>query len=398
MASVVLDNVTKRFGSITAVDSVNLNVAHGEFLVLLGPSGCGKSTLLRILAGLESPTSGQVIVGGELMNDVDARARDVAFVFQSYALYPHMTVRRNLSFPLMMRHFKPWYHVPGIGALQMRRLERAPETAAKVKAVAASLGIEQLLDRRPGTLSGGQRQRVAVGRAIVRNPKVFLMDEPLSNLDANLRVQMRTEISRLHRSLNTTFVYVTHDQTEALSLGTSVLVLNQGKVQQFGAPKEIFDSPANVFVARFIGSPPMNLLRVTGLDAGGLWVSGIRFEVPAAWQEKLRSVRDGVDDLLVGVRPDEVRLTDPGSTGSLAARVVGIENTGIDTVVALELADENVHWRATPQGAGDAGRLDAIYARLPTYLEFEPDENVGCKLNVSRITLFRRSTGERIAI
>src|ERR1022692_4647043 len=398
MASVVLDKVTKRFGSIVAVDNVDLSVAHGEFLVLLGPSGCGKSTLLRMLAGLESPTSGRVVVGGEVMNSVDARARDVAFVFQSYALYPHMTVRRNLSFPLIMRQFKPWYHIPGIGALQRRRLEKTPEIAGKVEAVAASLGLEQLLDRRPGTLSGGQRQRVAVGRAIVRAPKLFLMDEPLSNLDANLRVQTRTELSRLHRNLNTTFVYVTHDQTEALSLGTSVLVLNHGRVQQFGSPREIFNSPANVFVARFIGSPPMNLLHVSRLDAGELYVSGIRIEAPSVWEAKLRSVRDSVDDLLLGIRPDAVHLTEPGSAGSLAARVVGVENTGIDTVVALELADKKAHWRAASESTGDTKGLDPIYARVPTYLELKPDENVGCKLNVSSITLFRRSTGERVAI
>jgi multiple sugar transport system ATP-binding protein len=295
-----------------------------------------------------------------------------------------------------MREFKPWHHIPGIGAWQLRRSERRPETVAKVEAVAKSLGIEKLLDRRPRTLSGGQRQRVAVGRAMVRSPKVFLMDEPLSNLDANLRVQMRTELSRLHRELNSTFVYVTHDQTEALSLGTSVLVLNHGKLQQFGPPKEIFGSPANVFVARFIGSPPMNLLRVTARDGQALKVADAVVGMPVPEQEKLARLDVPAGDLLIGVRPNELRIVAPGTPGSLAAKVEGVENTGIDAVVALRLADDRVQWRDTGSGAGDGGQIETVYARVPLSQDLRPDQNVGCEIHVESLALFRASTGERV--
>jgi multiple sugar transport system ATP-binding protein len=222
------------------------------------------------------------------------------------------------------------------------------------------------------------------------------MDEPLSNLDANLRVQMRTELSRLHRELNSTFVYVTHDQTEALSLGTSVLVLNHGKLQQFGPPKEIFGSPANVFVARFIGSPPMNLLRVTARDGQALKVADAVVGMPVPEQEKLARLDVPASDLLIGVRPNELRIVAPGTPGSLAAKVEGVENTGIDAVVALRLADDRVQWRDTGSGAGDGGQIETVYARVPLSQDLRPDQNVGCEIHVESLALFRASTGERV--
>jgi multiple sugar transport system ATP-binding protein len=242
MASVAFRQVTKRFGAVTALDALDLAADDREFLVLLGPSGCGKSTALRLLAGLDVPTSGAVLIGGDDVSDVDPRERDVAMVFQSYALYPHLTARQNIEFPLRSRKVD------------------AAERRNRVDAVAAQLELEPVLDRKPRQLSGGQRQRVALARAIVRRPAVFLMDEPLSNLDARLRASTRAELVELHRSLGTTFVYVTHDQVEAMTMATRVAVLDGGRLQQVGAPQEVYDRPANTFVARFVGSPPMNLL------------------------------------------------------------------------------------------------------------------------------------------
>src|SRR5450759_4419878 len=234
MAQVVLDHVTKKFGNVTAVNDLCIDIQDKEFLVLVGPSGCGKSTALRMIAGLEELSSGNIFIGDRLVNDVSPKDRDIAMVFQSYALYPHMNVYDNMAF-----------------GLKMRKLPKA-EIVRRVKDAAGILGIEMLLDRKPKQLSGGQRQRVALGRAIVREPKVFLIDEPLSNLDAKLRVQMRTEIAKLHKKLATTFVYVTHDQTEAMTLGTRIVVMKDGIIQQVATPKEIYENPVNLFVAGFI--------------------------------------------------------------------------------------------------------------------------------------------------
>ncbi|MDO9172400.1 MAG: sn-glycerol-3-phosphate ABC transporter ATP-binding protein UgpC, partial [bacterium] len=243
MARVELRGVGKTYpGGVMAAEDVNLDVADGEFVVLVGPSGCGKSTTLRMVAGLESITTGTVSIGGRIVNDVEPKDRNIAMVFQSYALYPHMTVRENLAFGLKLR-----------GASK-------EETASKVAAAAGVLGIDELLDRKPRALSGGQRQRVALGRALVRDPDVFLFDEPLSNLDAKMRVQMRTEISRLHHSLRATMLYVTHDQVEAMTMGQRIVVMHQGRVQQVDTPLNLYERPANRFVAGFIGSPAMNFL------------------------------------------------------------------------------------------------------------------------------------------
>src|SRR6188474_160227 len=268
MATVTLDNLCKRYerSSDLAVDHVSLAVAHGEFMVLLGPSGCGKSTTLRMIAGLEAISSGSLAIDGRVVNEVPARDRDIAMVFQSYALYPHMTVRDNLAF-----------------GLRRRRIDGA-EIARRVDDVAGTLGLAPLLERKPFALSGGQRQRVALGRAIVRDPKVFLFDEPLSNLDAALRVSTRGEIAAIHRRLGATMIYVTHDQVEAMTMGTRICIMNGGKVAQVGPPLEVYRWPANTFVASFLGNPPMNLMKaVVTDDPGGrqIRVGASAFALPA---------------------------------------------------------------------------------------------------------------------
>ena len=261
MSGVILKNVRKTYdNNKTVINNVNLEIKDKEFIVLVGPSGCGKSTLLRMIAGLEDITSGEIFIGDTKVNNVAPKDRDIAFVFQSYALYPHMTVRENIAFGLKMRK------------IPKEEIDKKVEQASKI------LGLDEYLDRRPKQLSGGQRQRVALGRAIVRNPKVFLMDEPLSNLDAKLRVQMRSEIKKLHQQLQTTFIYVTHDQTEALTMGDRIVLLNNGDIQQIDTPEQVYNNPQNTFVAGFIGSPQMNFIegRDLGLDENILY--GIRPE------------------------------------------------------------------------------------------------------------------------
>jgi sn-glycerol 3-phosphate transport system ATP-binding protein len=278
-AGVTLQEVTKEYeAGKAAVDRLSLEIADGEFMILVGPSGCGKTTALRMIAGLEKPTFGTVWIGEGVVNDVSPRDRDIAMVFQNYALYPHMTVYKNLAYGLRQR--------------------RTPkdETQRRVQEVADLLGLGELLKRRPGQLSGGQRQRVAMGRALVRNPKVFLLDEPLSNLDAKLRAEMRTELKRLHQNLPVTTIYVTHDQVEAMTLGDHIAVMCDGKLQQTGTPQEVYDHPANVFVAGFIGSPPMNILRGVA-RAGHVTAGDFALERPG--------VPDG--EVMVGLRPQALR-------------------------------------------------------------------------------------------
>src|SRR3954469_9034931 len=256
-----LVGVSKDFGAFRAVEEVSLEAGERDFVVLLGPSGSGKSTLLRMIAGLEPVSSGEIAINGRRVDRLEPIERNIAFVFQTYALYPHMTVRRNIAFPLIMRRARFYHHLPLLGGLLKRRIENLPAVRERTEAVAHSIGLRDMLDRYPRTLSGGQRQRVAVGRALVRDPSLFLMDEPLSNLDAQLRLDMRAQIIRLFDEVGRTFVYVTHDQVEAMTMATLVVVLDHGRVQQIGTPKEIYERPANIFVARFIGSPPMNLFR-----------------------------------------------------------------------------------------------------------------------------------------
>ena len=317
MAEVRLRRVVKRFGDVQVVHGVDLEIADTEFLVLVGPSGCGKSTLLRMVAGLEDVSSGEIAIGGRVVNELAPKNRDIAMVFQDYALYPHLNVYRNMSF-----------------GLEVRGMPK-PEIKQRVERAAAILDLAPLLERRPGQLSGGQRQRVAMGRAIVRDPKVFLFDEPLSNLDAALRMDMRMELSKLHNDLGATMIYVTHDQVEAMTLADKIVVLNGGIVQQVGSPLELYHRPANLFVAGFIGSPRMNLLqvRVDAVSARGITVSSPEMapvEIPA----------DGADvatggTLTLGVRPHQLALADDAP---LAGTVLLVERLGNETIVNLSLA------------------------------------------------------------
>ncbi|MCW0215563.1 MAG: ABC transporter ATP-binding protein [Pseudonocardia sp.] len=341
MGKIEIKGVTRRFGATTALDAVDLVAEDGEFLVLLGPSGCGKSTLLRLIAGLDTPTDGRVVVDGTDVTGASPGDRDLAVVFQSYALYPHMTVRRNLAFPLLMDDFRWWHHIPGLGSALYRRERTDPEVTERVDAAAEMLAITELLDRHPRTLSGGQRQRVALGRALVRDPVAFLMDEPLSNLDAKLRAETRYEILALHQRTGRTVVYVTHDQVEAMTMGTRVVVLRDGRIQQVGPPGEIYRDPANVFVARFLGNPPMNIGPGTW-DAAG--------ETVTLWGGALPCrAADGAAgpagrDVLVGLRAEDMALVpDTGPAvedGDLAgqgfrATIELYEEIGHETLVAV---------------------------------------------------------------
>src|SRR5438552_13977734 len=317
MASVVLHDVAKRYGdNPPVITGINLEIQEREFMVLVGPSGCGKSTLLRMVAGLEEITSGTIEIGGRVVNDVPPKDRDIAMVFQSYALYPHMNVRQNLEFGLKIR---------GTPAAE---IDRMVNDAAKI------LGLEGFLERRPKDLSGGQRQRVALGRAIVREPSVFLFDEPLSNLDAKLRVQMRAEIKKLQHRLQVTSIYVTHDQVEAMTMGNRIAVMNVGKIQQVGTQLDVYETPQNVFVANFIGTPPMNFIRATVTEGGAGLANGIKLPAPSAARSALAS-RVG-KTVLVGVRPENVvapgRPT-RGATAALALTVGLVETLGDEVVV-----------------------------------------------------------------
>jgi multiple sugar transport system ATP-binding protein len=360
-AQVALAGVTKRFGAAVAVDNLTLDVADGELLVLVGPSGCGKSTVLRLVAGLADADEGEVWIAGERVDDVDARERDVAMVFQSYALYPHLSVRRNIEFPLRARH------VP------------AADRDRAVAEVAKSLQLEALLDRRPGQLSGGQRQRVALARAMVRHPRVFLMDEPLSNLDAQLRTEMRGELVELRERLAATFVSVTHDQVEAMTMGDRIAVLRAGSLQQVGPPQEVHDRPANVFVAGFIGSPPMNLWQAelaTGGASGQLVANTAGGAVPAPALPAGGAGADGHRQVTVGVRPEALRI-DPA--GTVAATVRVVESLGHEHNVSCRLpSGEHAFVRVAADGA------------VP-----RPHEEVRLAV-VGTVHLFDATSGERL--
>src|SRR5215472_1280857 len=330
VAEIVLDNVSKIFsGEVVAVDDVSLTIASGEFLVLVGPSGCGKSTLLRMIAGLEDVTAGTISIGERDVTDLPPRARDIAMVFQSYALYPHMTVRQNLGY-----------------GLKVRKTPKG-EIAERVVRAAQLLGLDDLLDRRPAALSGGQRQRVAMGRAIVREPKAFLMDEPLSNLDAKLRVGMRAQLSALHARLRTTTIYVTHDQIEAMTLGQRVAVLRDGRIQQVDTPQELYARPANVFVAAFIGSPAMNLVEA---DIEG---NVLRFGDHAIPLPAVGAPRPG--RVIAGLRPEvfeDAAHADP-SLPRLDVRIEVVEQLGADTYVIFTVAAPRVDVAEVHEAAGD---------------------------------------------
>src|SRR5690348_10279549 len=366
MARVTLDGVRKVYDNgFVAVHGVDLVVEDGEFVVLVGPSGSGKSTTLRIIAGLESLSDGQLSIGGRVVNDVPPNERDIAMVFQSYALYPHMSVYENMAF-----------------ALHLRKMPSS-EIDARVREAAQILGITAVLERRPRQLSGGQRQRVAIGRAIVRQPRVFLFDEPLSNLDAKLRVQMRREIARIRRELSATVVYVTHDQVEAMTLGDRIVVMNEGRAEQIGSPLELYDHPQTLFVATFIGSPAMNIVDgIARFDAGARFVANddATFAIPLTAKQAERVGETAAERLAAGIRPEDIRIvTDRDASGiAIPAIVDAAEPLGNEVLLYLRAGGEDVTVRA------DARRLP------------RPGERLHLAIDAARVHYFDRSTGRSI--
>ncbi len=354
MSALELKAISKSYGSTQILKDVNLALDSGEFLVLLGASGCGKSTILNIIAGLLTPTTGEVRIDGKRVNEVHPKNRDIAMVFQSYALYPNLTVERNIGF-----------------GLEMRGVAKPARQAAAAR-VARMLKIEGFLDRKPAQLSGGQRQRVAIGRALVREPKIFLFDEPLSNLDAKLRMEMRAELKRLHRMLGTTVVYVTHDQIEAMTLATLIAVMRDGRIEQIGTPEEIYNRPATAFVAEFVGAPPMNMIEAT-MDAEGLRLdgSGERLALSGSTGAPRR--------VILGLRPEDVHLANPSDDHVIEATVDFAELTGPDIIVF----------------ARHGG--NPLVASLAPHSRIEPDTRVRFSFAQRNMHIFDRETGRRIA-
>ena len=371
MSSLILRGIKKRFGPIEVLKGIDIRLESGEFLVLLGPSGCGKSTLLNVIAGLADANEGEILIGDRDVTDIHPKDRDIAMVFQSYALYPNMSVARNMTF-----------------GLEIRRVDRASQRAALMR-VATLLQIEHLLDRKPAQLSGGQRQRVAIGRAMVREPKVFLFDEPLSNLDAKLRAEMRTEIKKLHQRLGTTIVYVTHDQIEAMTLASRIAILRDGAVQQFAPPEEIYERPANMYVAGFVGTPPMNFLPGRLAARGGRLGVGLRLStetLPERMQPWLplpdTQAPAGLQagrDVVLGVRPETIGLATTQVAATLDGLVELLEPTGADTMAVLSVDGVAVTARLKP------GELQQV------------GKPVRLAIDMSRASLFDPTTELRIA-
>jgi multiple sugar transport system ATP-binding protein len=351
VAEILIKHLTKTFGKVEAVKDVSLRIADGEFLVLLGPSGCGKSTILRIVAGLEDADAGEIVVGGRLVNFVDPVRRNVAMVFQNYALYPHMTVYKNIAFPLEMAK-KP-----------------RDEIEPAVRRAAAILGLQEMLQRLPEQLSGGQRQRVALARAIVREPHAFLMDEPLSNLDAQLRIQTRLELIQLHARLGITTIYVTHDQVEAMTMGHRIAVMRDGALQQIGTPQDVYRRPANVFVATFLGAPPMNLIdgELEGVAGGGWRFRGQNVDVRLS-PEALEL--EGGGSVKLGLRPEHIKIGAPGQDGGIPGRVRFLEPVGSDLYLTVEAGGGAVQVRTDPDSP------------------LQPDENVSLLFDPWRVHVF----------
>ena len=353
MAEIVIRDIRKEFGDFVAVKESSFTVEDGEFFMLLGPSGCGKTTTLRMIAGLELPTSGQILLDGEEISQKPPSERDIAFVFQMFALYPHMNVRRNISYPLVSQ---------GMPRAQVK---------SKVAEVAAILGIEDILDRPVGGLSGGDRQRVALGRAIVREPKAFMMDEPLGALDAEFREHMAEELRALHDRMGATTVYVTHDQLEAMQMGDKIVVMNNAVVEQFGTPQDVYDMPATMFVADFIGSPPMNFLDFSGKVAAGaqtVELDGQTMQVPALRQ-------GGEGDLVFGVRPEHIRLS---TDGAYRGEVLAVEYLGTTQIITI----------ASPNGE--------LKARIPSDQPAKAGETVGISFVGESVSLFDKATGRAL--
>lgn len=356
MATVGIHDVKKRYGETDVIHGINMEIADGEFIVVVGPSGCGKSTLLRMVAGLESISDGEISIDSEVVNKLEPMDRNIAMVFQNYALYPHMTVFNNMAY-----------------GLKNRRTPR-DEIERKVREAADILELDKLLERKPQQLSGGQRQRVAMGRAIVRNPKVFLFDEPLSNLDAKLRVNMRLEIRKLQRRLGITTIYVTHDQVEAMTMADRLVVMNEGIAEQIGTPREVYRSPASKFVAGFIGSPAMNFVDAVPADnGGGVRAFGIDIPVPAS------SSVSGSDKIELGVRPEHLKL-DP-EAGQISLTVEAVENLGNDTIV---------------YGRTGASEPEPIALRTEGDHDFEVGNTINLSLDTDLVHLFDAGSGRRI--
>ena len=352
MAKVSIRDVRKSFGPVEVIHGVDFDIGDGEFVVLVGPSGCGKSTLLRMIAGLENITSGEIAIGDRTVNRVPPKERDIAMVFQNYALYPHMKVSDNMAFSLKLRK------------------TNSETVSSRVQAAAEILGLTPYLDRYPRQLSGGQRQRVAMGRAIVRDPQVFLFDEPLSNLDAKLRVQMRTEIKELHQRLKTTTIFVTHDQVEAMTMADKIVVMHEGEVEQIGSPLELYDNPKNLFVASFIGSPAMNLINGTVNANGGLSIEAHGDRLPVAGTHK---VIDG-QPVIYGIRPEHLELADNGFLADVAV----VEPTGSETLVFLRFGD---------------GDIVAVFRERH---DFKPGQTVRLRPRPDQVHLFEKESGNRI--
>ncbi|SDA74470.1 ABC transporter ATP-binding protein [Mesorhizobium qingshengii] len=352
MAQVAISKVAKAFGTVKVLHEVSVDIADGQFVVLVGPSGCGKSTLLRMVAGLETVSGGTISIGDRVVNHLPPAKRDIAMVFQNYALYPHKTVEQNMAFALKLRKTDP------------------AEVAERVKRAADILDLNPYLKRYPRQLSGGQRQRVAMGRAIVRNPQVFLFDEPLSNLDAKLRVQMRTEIKELHQRLKTTTIYVTHDQIEAMTMADKIVVMRDGRIEQVGAPLELFDRPANLFVAGFIGSPSMNLLKGVMRKGArpGVEISGTLFPIAAD-----NAAQDG-QAVVYGVRPEHLEIHPDG----VPAKISVVEPTGSETLVFLRFGE---------------GEMVALFRERH---DFKPGDTLKLKPRLDQIHLFDAETGKRL--
>ncbi|MEP6021018.1 MAG: sn-glycerol-3-phosphate ABC transporter ATP-binding protein UgpC [Paracoccaceae bacterium] len=351
MATVVLDKIRKSFGSVEVIHGVSVDIAQGEFVALVGPSGCGKSTLLRMIAGLEDPNSGDINIGGRVVNDLLPKDRDIAMVFQSYALYPHMTVRENMSF-----------------ALELEKRAK-PEINEAVATASAILGLDDYLDRRPKELSGGQRQRVAMGRAIVRNPEVFLFDEPLSNLDAKLRTIMRKEVKRLHQRLKTTSIYVTHDQTEAMTMADRIVVMNAGRIEQIGTPLQLYNHPENLFVAEFIGAPQMNIFSgAVSVSDGQASLTHTHATLPLP---ECLVPRDG-QSVALGIRPEQFRI-DPA--GTIKAQVEVVEPLGNETHLTCSVGTDEVRIIEAPDVQRRAG------------------EEIRLSYDVSAVHVFDRDSG-----
>jgi len=368
MTGVTLDNVWKRFGTTEVLKGINLSFEPGEFVVLVGPSGCGKSTLLNIVAGLETLSEGEVRIGDRMVNDVPPKDRDIAMVFQSYSLYPTKTVRKNVTF-----------------GMEMRGIDKTRQEES-VRDVAALLHIEALLDRKPGQLSGGQRQRVAMARALVRDPDLFLFDEPLSNLDAKLRIEMRTEIKKLHQRIQKSIIYVTHDQIEAMTLASRIAVMDQGHVRQFATPEEIYEEPADLFVASFMGSPPMNILDGTIVDADGPAIEvgdaggSVRFPLPGKLADAIRGQAGRAVKL--GLRPETITARDgqqpSAHTFAFERPVEVIEPTGPDTMLITSLGGAELIARVRPEDRARVG------------------EPFGFEVNMAKAKLFDTETGKRL--